>query len=266
MSAPTWLTVDSDDLRHLPVYQGHPTRSKRHYDGEKEILSTRFREGWAGFLAWMQRHDASVTLFVISDLLEQEDFARLLRDALKQFGTRLTIGCHGHTHRSWSAWGEDKAGFAAMLSQSTTLLKEHAGESFRPYFRAPSGYVAPWMAEVLAREGYKVDSSVNPSWLVRKKAAGHTWSEVTKAMKANGLIERPWLTTWTLPVNGPALFRFPLSLLARRAWKRTGTAFTKSEMYRVEDEKGDLTTVYCHILDFARNEGGWTPPLNLPRA
>ena len=266
MSAQTWLTVDSDDLRHLPVYQGHPTRSKQQYEGEHGILSLRFRQGWSGFLAWMESHDACVTLFVISDLLEQDDFSSLLRDALNQFGTRLTVGCHGHTHRSWSAWGEDKAGFAAMLSRSTALLKDHAGESFRPYFRAPSGYVAPWMAEVLASEGYKVDSSVNPSWLVRKKAAGHRWNEVTRAMKANGLVERPWLTVWSLPVNGPALFRFPLSLLARRAWRGTGPALSESELHSVEDEKRDHQTVYCHVLDFARKKGEWIPPLNLHRA
>ena len=69
MSAQTWLTVDSDDLRHLPVYQGHPTRSKQQYEGEHGILSLRFRQGWSGFLAWMESHDACVTLFVISDLL-----------------------------------------------------------------------------------------------------------------------------------------------------------------------------------------------------
>ena len=266
MTAQTWLTVDSDDLRHLPVYQGHPTRSTTQYDGGEGILSTRFRNGWNGFVQWMQGHNASVTLFVISDLLEQEDFSSLFKDALNHFSGRLTIGCHGHTHRSWSAWGEDKAGFAAMLRESTALLKHHAGEAFRPYFRAPSGYVAPWMAEALATAGYKVDSSVNPSWLVRKKAAGHRWNDVTEAMNASGLVERPWLTAWSLPVNGPALFKFPLSLLARRAWRRTGPALTESEMHRVEDGKYDHRTVYCHILDFARNEGRWVPPLNLPRA
>ncbi len=263
MSGRTWLTVDSDDLRHLPIYQGHPTRSQRVYDGDSNLLSVRFQEGWSGFIQWMNGHEAAVTLFVISDLLEQDDFPPLLRDALEQFGARLTIGCHGHTHRSWSSWGQDEIGFADMLSHSTALLKQHAGEAFRPYFRAPSGYVAPWMAEVLAEKGYKVDSSVNPSWLVRKKAAGHAWHRVTQAMDANGIVERQWLTAWSLPVNGPALFRFPLSLLARRSWKRAGRAFTASEVHQVEDRKYDHETVYCHILDFARNDGAWTPPLKM---
>ena len=258
---PTWFTVDSDDLRHLPKHQGHPTRSRTAYEGPVLEPSEDFVQGWKGLMGWMDAHEGAVTLFVITDLLESEAFPSMLSDALTRFPQRLTVGCHGHTHRSWSAWGEDVDGFSAMLERSTALLKQHAGDAFRPYFRAPNGYVAPWMGDVLARYGYRVDSSVNPSWLVRNKAAGHRWSSVASAMKRAGVVERAWLTRWTLPVNGPALFRFPLSWLAARSWKRAQPLLQPSELALVEATETDITTVYCHVLDFARHNGRWKPPL-----
>ena len=257
----TWLTVDTDDVRHLPKHQGHPTRSIVPFEGQTDKLSQNFELGWEGFLRWMGHHDGAVTLFVISDMLNHPPFSALLTEALSQFPDRLTVGCHGHSHRSWSAWGEDITGFSEMLATSTALLKSHAGAAFRPYFRAPNGYVAPWMAKVLADHGYIVDSSVNPSWLVRKKTGGGSWTGVQQAMLEAGLVERPWLTRWTLPVNGPALFRFPLSLFASRAWKRLPRILQSHELDIVEQRGMTLTTVYCHVLDFARMNGTWTPPL-----
>ena len=256
----TWMTVDSDDFRHLPKHQGHPTRSKGHVVGNEQLSPT-FRAGWSGFLRWMEEHDGAVTLFVISDMLHDVEFAGLLTGALKQFPQRLTVGCHGHTHRSWSAWGEDAEGFNAMLSTSTQLLREHVGEAFRPFFRAPSGYVAPWMAAVLNKNGYTVDTSVNPSWLVRRKAGGSSWSAVNEAMAKQRIVERPWLTRNTLPVNGPALFTFPLSVNAKTAWKRAPRLLRPDELSKVERREQSITTLYCHILDFARRGTTWTPPL-----
>ena len=122
-----------------------------------------------------------------------------------------------------------------MLQTSTDLLKSHAGPAFRPYFRAPNGYVAPWMAPVLAEAGYVVDTSVNPSWLVKSKAGGAAWKSVVDAMENAGLTERPWLTRRTLPVNGPALFKFPLSLNAKAAWKRAPPLLTADQLAQVED-------------------------------
>lgn len=263
---PTWMTVDADDLRHLPKHQGHPTRSTTDYTGTSEKASPSFRLGWSGFLRWMGTHDGIVTLFVITDALEDTTFCDMLAEAIDAFPDRLTVGCHGHSHRSWSAWGEDVDGFRTMLIRSTELLRRHAGTAFRPYFRAPNGYVAPWMAAVLFEQGYKVDTSVNPSWLVKAKANGAAWSDVIKAMSEAGVVERAWLTHLTLPVNGPALFRFPLSLIARGAWRKTPPLLKAGHLGEVENPHAPITTVYCHVLDFARDNGTWTPPLPRHRA
>ena len=256
----TWYTVDSDDFRHLPCYQGHPVRSTKDCPHPGNELSPEFLLGLEGFRHWMERHEHAVTLFLITDLLENSMFYELFRDLLDAFGQRLTIGCHGHTHRSWSAWGEDVEGFGAMLATSTALLKEHAGTSFRPYFRAPNGYIAPWMAQVLSKHGYLVDSSVNPSRITRYKTSGFSWKAVNDAMIDAAVLERPWKTRFGLPVNGPALFRFPLSLIAKKPWKVRPKPLSSDEIDVVGDERTPLVTLYCHVLDFARNGGAWRPP------
>ena len=42
------------------------------------------------------------------------------------------------------------------------------------------------------------------------------------AIDSSGLIERPWKCKNGLPVCGPALFKFPLSINSRIAWKNAG--------------------------------------------
>ena len=257
----TWLTVDTDDLRHLPRHQGHPTRSNEPFEGDMSRMSPRFQTGWAGFHRWMATHDHAVTVFVITDLFDDPDFEHLLKASLEAYGQRLTVGCHGHTHRSWSAWGEAQEGFRDMLERSTGLLHQHAEKHVRPWFRAPAGYVASWMASALVDHGFSVDSSVNPSWLVRRKTNGEGWGPVKTAMTSAGLVERSWNTSFTLPVNGPALFRFPLSIIARRAWRRLPPPLNSDGVVNVANGSVPLVTAYVHVLDFARDDGEWTPPL-----
>ena len=257
----TWLTVDFDDLRHVPSAQGHPTRSKKPV--EAQGLSEGYSHGLERFEAWLQGNEHPVTLFIIADLLHDEAFNRWLERMLAAFGHRLTVGCHGLTHRSWSAWPEDIEGFSSALQQATAMLEQACGASFRFWFRAPAGYIAPWMAGVLASQGYSVDSSVNPSWLVRKKAGkGNSWQDVTRAMQEAHVLERPWATRYSLPVNGPALTLFPLSIVAKGAWKRTPPVLLANEVVKaVEDSENPLNTLYWHVLDHGRNNGTWSPPL-----
>jgi len=256
----SWLTIDSDDLRHLPIYQGHPTRSKNTYSGNKDELSREFRLGWTGFVNWMHTHDMGITLFVITDLFESEEFCMFISQLLTDFSDRITFGCHGHTHRSWSAWPRDDQGFSTMLETSESILTTKVGSHYRRFFRAPNGYIAPWMASILSRHGFLVDSSINPSWLVKKKSAS-SWKKVRKAMLEHGIVEREWLTSFGLPCNGPALFRFPLAMNSKRAWKKAPSVLKSIELEKVVNEQEHIVTLYCHILDFARKNGTWVPPL-----
>ena len=262
----TWLTVDFDDLRHVPSFVGHPTRSKHTYDevvkaGLQETLSEQFIQGMHGFTSWLESNTYPVTLFVIGDLFLSEKFEQWFSKLLNTFGQRITVGCHGWRHKSWSAWPEDADGFSSDLAKATEKIAKHAGESFRPWFRAPGGYIAPWMAPVLAKQDYVLDSSINPSWLVQRKAGkGNSWRDISRALEKSNIVSRPWKTHWSLPINGPALSLFPLSIIAKRGWKNTPPPFnTNSFEEDLMSSKFNVSTVYWHLLDHARKK--WEPPL-----
>ena len=256
----TWLTIDTDDLRHVPSNQGHPTRSKP--NPSLPDVSEQFREGFAGFDAWMDTHNHPVTVFVIADQCASDDFVKMMNSLIDSYNERITIGCHGLHHRSWSAWKENIEGFSADLVESVRLLEHHFPNHFRKWFRAPAGYIAPWMFQVLERQGFRVDSSINPSWLVNKKfGKGNSWKTTNDAVHTTSLIERPWKTRWALPTCGPAQHIPGLRWNARVAWKRLSTPLTNEEINHVEDSTVELDTVYWHILDYARNNGTWTPPI-----
>ena len=268
----TWLTVDFDDLRHIPSFYGHPTRSKHTYQYIKEsrmqdALSEQFIQGMRGFTSWLETHTHPVTLFVIGDLLLSNKFELWFSKLLEKFGSRITVGCHGWSHKSWSAWPEDREGFATELAKATEMITSYAKDSFRPWFRAPGGYIAPWMAAVLAEQGYVLDSSINPSWLVKRKAGkGNSWQNVATALNQNGIVSRPWKTHWGLPINGPALSLFPLSLIAKRGWRNLPMPLTEATLdSALISPEASVTTLYWHLLDHARNNGKWMPPLKFQK-
>ncbi len=259
-----WLTIDSDDIRHLPRYQGHPLRSRHPLpmDCTKSDPSPKLKIGMEGFSRWFAEA-GEVTLFLIADQLDSVDFKNWLKPMLDT--GRLRIASHGNTHRSWAAWPEDVEGFTAELQIATKRLKEFSGEAWRPWFRAPAGYIAPWMAQVLSNLGYVVDSSVNPSALLKRKTGhGNNWNKVVAAMKNNGLVERQWLTKkvlgLSLPSCGPALHKTFLKSISRRQWLSQSSLEHATDS-DIEDSDAEIVTVYWHLLDHARNSGKWLPPL-----
>ena len=164
------------------------------------------------------------------------------------------------THRSWSAWSEDTEGFSRDLEQATTILKKHFPNSFRPWFRAPAGYISDWMAPILSQQAYTVDTSVNPSWLVRKKSSPSR-ATVLESMASNGILERQWKTRFSLPTCGPAQHIMGLRWNARQAWKGLPKPLGIEDLHCIEHPEHELTTVYWHILDHSRKNQQWLPPI-----
>ncbi len=250
-----WLSVDSDDLIHLPSHRGHPHRSANPmpswktegYTASKELL-----EATDSFIQWVE-NGPMVTIFLIAEQLDCPKFTQKLQSLLMM--PNVVFASHGWGHRCWSAWPENVEDFSEMLVASRDRISAFAGDSWRPWFRAPGGYVAPWMAGPLAATGFRLDSSVNPSKWVSKKMHGD-WHQVVESMEKSGVIERPWLTTIFGPACGPALHLVPFSWLAGRAWKRESTSITNNP------ENAEVTTLYWHILDHGRKSGKWTPPLS----
>jgi len=256
----TWFTIDTDDVRHVPSNQGHPTRSKP--DETLPMISEQFRNGVERLTSWLHRHEHPITLFVIADQCESEEFVQMMNKLCSTFGERITIGCHGLHHRSWSAWPEDREAFAQDLETSTSILKQYFPQHFKPWFRAPAGYVASWMIPVLVEQGFTVDSSINPSWLVnRKYGKGESWKSVQATVHGTLMVERPWKTRFSLPTCGPAQHIMGLRWNAKGAWKRLAKPLDVEEINLVEDSTIELDTIYWHVLDHARKGGTWTPPI-----
>ena len=259
----TWLTVDTDDAHHRPWRQGHPTRSKDP-DGQRTARqpSDAWIEAIGRFGDWVQQTGHAVTVFVIQDQLDQPHARKALLDLAARGGPLLTFASHGTSHRAWGAWPEDAAGLTAEVKRSFSANAEAFGEQARPWFRAPSGYVAPWMAEALAQAGVTVDSSVNPSRLVRRKAGPtRRWSDVMDAMSRANVVERSWHLHRGWPVCGPALHLPGLAGRARRAWQKLPPVLDATEVRSAVEGRDDVTTVYWHMTDHVRRKGRWEPPL-----
>ncbi len=239
-----------------------------------EASSPALLTGLSRLTEWHCLTDHPLTLFTVAEQLDCPEFSRRLADLAGRRG--VTIACHGWSHRCWSAWPADPAGFSEMLAAAGDRLAEFAGDAWRPWFRAPGGYIAPWMAEPLAAAGFSLDSSVNPSPLLHRKSGrrkdgqmvadrrgSNGWHAVLGAMRDARVVERPWSTLrWplgpALPACGPALTLPLLGPLARRHWRRSTTGRPASEA-ELLDEGEAVRALYWHVLDHSRL--GWNPPL-----
>lgn len=250
----SWLSVDTDDEIHLPSNRGHPYRSSMpmpEWRTEGYRSSSRLLSATDRFIEWAI-DGPETTIFLLAEQLDCSEFTKRMETLLSM--PNILIACHGWGHRCWSAWPEDIGGFTEMLTAARNRISAYAGDSWRPWFRAPGGYIATWMAGPLATAGFRLDSSVNPSRWVNRKMGGN-WSKVQQSMEQCGVIERPWLTTSIGPACGPALSLFPFSILARKAWKRNSVTITNNP------ERGETITLYWHLLDHGRKSGRWKPPL-----
>jgi RimJ/RimL family protein N-acetyltransferase len=262
--AVVWLSLDTDDTCHHPKRYGHPTRTKKGSTNLPYRMSESLEVGWNGFMKWRTGAGKGlpVTLFVIAEQLDDERFATRLRTLL-QSDDLVTIGTHGNRHRCWSAWPEDKAAFHHDLSISISRLFTFAGDQFRPWFRAPGGYIAPWMVDVLSSEGIILDSSVNNSFLTRKKAGRQKdWGAVKIMLFRKGIVERQWKIWAGIPITGPAL-RIPiLRIIAARRWRKITQNTSCAPERVILDQNYVINSLYWHLLDHARDGGKWVPPLH----
>ncbi len=270
---PIWLTIDSDDVFHHPKYQGHPTRSKKKIDDSQ--ISEKLISAISRFKKWhLDNIHIPITIFVIAKQLECRIFKEKIANVMtisKNNNGKIIIGCHGYQHKCWSAFEPNEKLFEKDLQKAKKILSEFAGSSWRPWFRAPGGYIAPWMAEVLKKLKFELDTSINPTILLSIKSGKSNtkfrfngWKSVDKAIKKVDIVERPWLTTFfsLLPTCGPALHIPILRGFARQRWRKMSNSKSATE-HEILDPKTEITTVYWHLLDFNHKNGFWTPPLRL---
>ena len=274
-----WLTIDTDDIDHHPTNFGHPKRTKHHIQTSKMWEpSTKFVTSMNKFRDWyfQDPEGRSVTLFVIAEQLNSKVFRdwldELLSDSRKENG-ELWVGCHGLSHKCWSAWGEDKHNFKEDLLVACSKISSVVGVHWRPWFRAPGGYIAPWMAKILKDCNIEVDTSINPSSLLirksgksskRNKKKWNGWDTVSNAMSKEGITEREWLTSKIcgieMPACGPALHIPLLKYFSKRVWYNTIKSHEIASENAIINSEKEVFTLYWHLLDYSRDNGKWKPP------
>ena len=270
MSSKYWFSVDSDDLHHHPSISGHPTRSKVSpwcLDLDPRPMSNTLIHSFNSLQEWWQKRgdEEILTIFVVAEQFEDPLFIDAM-SSLQHSRPGLRIGIHGLKHICWSAWGNRSEEFSYALSESIRIIQTFSGASFRPWFRAPGGYIAPWMIPILKSQGITLDSSINPVWLLRRKTGNNEnrkingWQKVRNELILNGIIEREWLVKRQLPTNGPALHIPFLRHHSKWTWKRELSNLQCSNDQELLDPAISITSVYWHVLDHSR-QGGWTPPL-----
>jgi hypothetical protein len=142
-------------------------------------------------------------------------------------------------------------------------ISQFAGDKFRPWFRAPGGYIAPWMIDVLSHHGVTLDSSISKTRVSsRKIGQKNGYNMVCSKVAASGMVEREWFSRFGIPLTGPAL-RIPvLRSLSRRGWNKvTKNAICCSDLV-IHTPQDAVDSLYWHLIDFSMNGGKWVPPLH----
>ena len=270
MSNLHWFSVDSDDLHHHPSVSGHPTRSSILpwcLDIDSRPMSDALFKSFTFFQEWWvsRKDDDLLTIFIIGEQLDDPRFIEAIQNLISS-RQGLTIGIHGLKHICWSAWENRSDDFSISLEKSINKIRNVVGESFRPWFRAPGGYIAPWMIPILKDHGIVLDSSINPVRLLQRKTGRdengkiNGWKKMIAAFNQTGIVEREWLTSHGIPTNGPALHLPLLRTHSAWVWKRVLSGSSCVNEKELLDPSISITSIYWHVLDHGRRKK-WSPPI-----
>lgn len=203
------LSVDVEDYFQVLNFADVVDRA----DWEKREL--RCGDSTRRLLDLFARRDTKATFFFLGWIAERlPDLVRDVQSAGHE------IGSHGYDHRVLGDLGE--AGFDADLARTEEILESITGQ--RPtMFRACTWSITratAWALPVLARRGYRIDSSIYPVTHPDYGVPGAPSSPYRIAVEDDELIEFPPLT-WkvmgrTLPVGGGGYLRlFPTWFVGR---------------------------------------------------
>jgi polysaccharide deacetylase family protein (PEP-CTERM system associated) len=196
------LTVDLEDWHHPLLIRDGADSSVSLIQGPTERL-----------ISMLGERGIRATFFVVGEVAEQHPtlIARIVQSGHE-------IGCHTHRHVALCELSPED--LDAELDRAEQAIKGACG--VRPRcFRGPSFGLCPqtrWIGEILARRGYRVDSSLLPS---RFALAGWAGAPRAPFELATGLWEIPASTSPSLrmPYGGSIYLRvWPRGLI--RHWVR----------------------------------------------
>ncbi|MAO83296.1 MAG: hypothetical protein CMH50_05330 [Myxococcales bacterium] len=216
------LSIDLDGIRHYRAIHGLKPKS-----GPDPFLT----EGLDRFLELCESFAIPATLFVVTEDLDDPEFARRIRHAAK---AGHEIASHSH-HHDYNFSTQSPAEIQAELYRSRQAIR-HVVRKLPKGFRAPGYNLSPALKDALVKVGFTYDSSMLPSplyWAAR--AAVISGKSLTSRPSAsligrpkdffvdgtphrldNGLIELPMTGALGIPWIGSLVVTSPLASLVTR--------------------------------------------------
>jgi len=215
------LTIDVEDFYHVSAFEKCAERARW------DDFQPRVAIGTRRILDILGRAGVRATFFVLGWVAERQP--KLVR-SIASAGHE--IACHGYWHRL--VYSQTPEEFRADLCRARDVLERLAGERVTSY-RAPSFSITRrnlWALDVLIDQGFRIDSSVFPTYHDRYGIAGAPLAPHRIVRPKGAIWEFPG-TVWRglgypLPVGGGGYFRlypYMLTRLGLRAVNATGRPF-----------------------------------------
>jgi polysaccharide deacetylase family protein (PEP-CTERM system associated) len=205
MSVLNALTIDVEDYYQVSAFEPYIDRSQWDSFESRVVANTR------SVLELLKDHRVKATFFVLGWTAER--FPEMVREILDE---GHEIGSHGYWHRLVYRQSPDE--FRADIRRADDALRAITEAPVTAY-RAPSFSITAkslWALDVLAEEGFRIDSSVFPIHHDRYGIPGAKTGIHRLETSAGSLWEFPpsvmTVGPWNLPVSGGGYFRlYPIS-------------------------------------------------------
>ena len=160
----------------------------------------------------MKANDFPVTIFVISSQLENEKFRTLLSDIINSFPDRITLGCHGYDHRSWSSFELNVEKFSAMLEKSNRVMTNFDSSRYRKWFEHLQDILLHGWQNLSKKQVLLLILRYQSFFFIMNYKYGKSnHKQALAAIDSSGLIEPLNVNAKWIAVCGPALFKFPFA-------------------------------------------------------
>jgi len=198
------FTVDVEDYFQVSGFERHISRA--HWDHhESRVVRNTYR-----VLSLLSRHNVRATFFVLGWVADR--YPRLVRE-IHECGHQ--VGSHSYWHRL--VYQQTPEEFRDDLRHSRQVIEDAIGAEITAY-RAPSFSITAsslWAMDILAEEGFRIDSSVFPVHHDRYGIPGAPRQPHRIQTPAGPLWEFPpsvcRFLGWNVPVSGGGYFRlYPL--------------------------------------------------------
>ena len=230
------LTVDVEDHFHVEAFAEHIPQD------QWDLHESRVVRNVARILELFARHDAKGTFFMLGWV------AKKFPGLSKQIAAAgHEIGCHSFAHQRLQGMTPEQ--FRIDLRKATRCLEDQIQQPIRCY-RAPSFSVVKstfWALDILAEEGYTIDSSVFP---VRHDLYGvpdgPRFPHLQETFSGNRIFEFPPSTircgSANVGVAGGGYLRFlPYNV-------------TRWAVRRINEVEGQSAMVYFHPWEIDSNQ------------